>query len=215
MTRRHGPIPAGAVAGAVARRRDGAAALRWPQRGDRRRGHPWRQRRTGHPVSPLPERKRLAGSGFPRPDPAGADAARRRVVARSPDRGRGGIRAEIDRRGARHADRDDLAGAGPRPRAAADHADRTRRQPRGAHAARTDRPAVRGAVRRDLRQPASAAELGDVDRTTAIALLIGPLVLGRLSARCPISTTASVARRRRRLPARAARTGTQERHRSE
>jgi AcrR family transcriptional regulator len=49
-----------------------------------------------------------------------------------------------------------------------------------------------------------AAELGEVDRSRAIALLIGPLVLGRLST-LPDFDYRECARGRRRLPARSAR----------
>lgn len=48
-----------------------------------------------------------------------------------------------------------------------------------------------------------AAELGEVDRSRAIALLIGPLVLGRLSA-LPDFDCRECARSRRRVPARSA-----------
>ena len=107
---------AGPVAGSLARRRDGAAAFGWPQRGHHRRGHPQRQRRAGHAVSPLLQRQRPFGRGVHEPDPAGAHAA-----------GEGSLRerliaivvawAEVDRRGADDADGDGLAVAGAGHRA--------------------------------------------------------------------------------------------------
>lgn len=65
------------VAGPAARSRRHAAACRWSQRGDGRRGHPHRQRGPGDAVPALPERKRSAGGGVQQPDPGLAHPARR------------------------------------------------------------------------------------------------------------------------------------------